>query len=297
MKKAVLLVIFNRPETTLKVLQAIRAVRPSRMYVASDGARENIEGEKELVERVRKLVIDGIDWECEVHTLFRDKNLGCGKAVSGGISWFFEHEKDGIILEDDCLPHEDFFRFCETLLDYYSDEKRVWHISGNNFNKKFRSSASYYFAQIEHCWGWATWADRWQSFEYHIKDHKELNYKEAFARQEVAKYWSDIFQKMEKEQDNVWDYQWTYAILKEKGLCINPSKNLVSNIGVYGVHYSGDDPHLNLPTYEMGEILHPRRLELNMKEVEWTYENTFGLKKKTLFRRICVSVTKWLKST
>src|SRR5262245_55441705 len=106
MTPPILLLVFNRPETTSRVFQAIRAVRPNKLYVAADGPRSDRAGEAERCVEVRRIAT-AVDWPCEMRTLFREENLGCRRAVSGAITWFFEQEEAGIILEDDCLPHPD----------------------------------------------------------------------------------------------------------------------------------------------------------------------------------------------
>ncbi len=118
LKTAVLFLVFNRPDTTAQVFDAIRKARPPRLYVAADGPRANREGEAEKVAKVREIAT-AVDWPCEVRTLFRDANLGCKRAVSGALDWFFGEEEAGMVLEDDCLPHPDFFRFCDALLERY----------------------------------------------------------------------------------------------------------------------------------------------------------------------------------
>ena len=133
LKSPVLFLVFNRPDTTRRVLEAIRQAQPSQLFIAADGPREGKSGEAEKCADVRRIVNEGIDWDCEVKTLFRDKNLGCKVAVSRAIDWFFEHVEEGIILEDDCLPHPTFFRFCEELLNKYRDDERIGQISGDNF--------------------------------------------------------------------------------------------------------------------------------------------------------------------
>lgn len=161
---AILLLIFNRLDTTQLVFEAIQKVKPPRLYIASDGARIDKLSEDSLVGDVRNYVINNIDWDCEVKTLFREENLGCKLAVSGAISWFFQNEGHGIILEDDCLPDHSFFRFCEEMLLKYSDDERIGMISGDNF--QFGGSQvedSYYFSRYPHIWGWATWKRAWKS--------------------------------------------------------------------------------------------------------------------------------------
>ena len=132
MNKAVLLCGFVRYDTISRVFEAVRSARPPRLYLATDGPRAGREDDVANVLKVRSLV-EKVDWPCEVKTLFRENNLGCRAAMSGAIDWFFENEESGIILEDDCLPGMDFFRFCEELLDRYRDDERIMMIGGTNF--------------------------------------------------------------------------------------------------------------------------------------------------------------------
>lgn len=269
MKKAVLFLIFNRPNTTKKVFEAIRNVRPPRLYIAADGPRKDKKNEKEKCEETKKIV-ENIDWDCEVKTLFRDENLGCGVAVSEAITWFFENEEDGIILEDDCLPHPTFFSYCETLLDYYAHDERIMHIGGDKFLDFEYGDASYYFATIDHCWGWATWAYAWKHFDFnldkyplHLIEERLLNF---YSDVSMQKYWKDIYIKMINKDESVWDYQWALSIIANDALVINPNKNLVSNIGFDedGTHTIGGSPWDNLPTYPLENIVHPKYVKRSM---------------------------------
>jgi GT2 family glycosyltransferase len=280
MKKAVLFLIFNRPETTKKVFEAIRRAKPPQLYVASDGSRLDKDGEAQTVEETRRMVLDSINWDCEVKTLFRDKNLGCGKAVSEAITWFFKQEEDGIILEDDCLPNHSFFKYCEVLLDYYKDNKKIMHISGDQFVPNLENRASYYFAKIQHCWGWASWADRWLSYNFNLQEIAEKDVKNFSENKNVQKYWLEILNKMKGNEVDTWDYQWVFAIVLKNGLCINPSKNLISNIG-FGSDstHTADENNLlaNMPTYEIKKITHPVKVEIDEKAVNYIYKNHFGI--------------------
>ncbi|GHT86478.1 hypothetical protein FACS1894137_12140 [Spirochaetia bacterium] len=214
----VLFLVFNRLDTTKQVFEAIRKAVPPRLYVASDGPRDNRDGEKEKVEEVRDYVLKSIDWDCEVKTLFREKNLGCGKAVSGAITWFFENEEMGIILEDDCLPDQDFFMFCEELLEKYKDDERIYHIAGNNPLTFIKSPYSYYFARIPHIWGWASWRRAWNHYSFDIVDlsdfiiTKKIN--GVFNRIIDRVFFIDSFKKMEKHEIDTWDLQWAYTVLR-----------------------------------------------------------------------------------
>ena len=236
LKTPVLFLVFNRLDTTKQVFEAIRQARPPRIYVAADGARVNKEDESEKIQAVRDHVMQNIDWDCEVKTLFRDENLGCKYAVSGAITWFFENEEQGIILEDDCLPSQSFFWFCEELLDRYKDDFRVWHISGDNFQNGIkRGDASYYFSKFNHIWGWASWADRWSHYDVEMSSFSQFKddglIASNFSEKKDQLYWLNVFDRTFNGEVDTWDYQWTYTVLSNSGLSILPNKNLISNVG------------------------------------------------------------------
>lgn len=232
----VLFLIFNRPETTKLVFEEIKKAKPPRLYIAADGPRNDNKGEAEKVTQVREYVMNNIDWQCEVKTLFRDNNLGCKYAVSGAIDWFFENEEMGIILEDDCLPSQSFFWFCEELLERYREDDRVATISGNNFQfGNVRTNDSYYFSRYPHIWGWASWRDEWINYDINMKlwpyiiDDNCLE--NILEDKKSIKFWYDRFKKTYFDEIDTWDYQWIFSCWVQNKLAILPSVNLVSNIG------------------------------------------------------------------
>jgi len=236
---AVLFLVFNRLDTTKQVFSAIKEAKPPRLYIAADGARTSKEGEAEKVKAVREFILQNIDWDCDIRTLFREENLGCKYAVSGAIDWFFKQEEMGIILEDDCLPSQSFFWFCEELLERYKDDMRVWHISGDNFqNGIIRGDGDYYFSKYNHVWGWASWANRWKFYDVDMKSFSKFQkancIENIFTDQQSQKYWNTAFTKVSQGKINTWDYQWTYTVFCNNGLSVLPNKNLISNIG-FGV--------------------------------------------------------------
>ena len=177
LKTAVLFLVFNRLDATKQVFETIQKAKPPRLYIAADGARNNKDGESEKVKAVHDLILDNIDWQCEIKTLFREKNLGCKYAVSGAISWFFKNEEMGIILEDDCLPNQSFFWFCEELLKRYKDNMKIWHIGGASFQNGIkRGYADYYFSKYNHVWGWASWASRWKFYDTELRSIKNTEF-------------------------------------------------------------------------------------------------------------------------
>ena len=157
----ILFITFNRPDTTKRVFEAIKKIKPKKLFISADGPRENKVGEKQKCLTVRS-IFDNIDWDCEVKTLFQEKNLGCKIAATTAVTWFFQSVEEGIIIEDDCLPNKSFFLFCQKMLATYRKHEAIMHISGTNFqfgNK--RGEASYYFSRCIHMWGWATWRRAW----------------------------------------------------------------------------------------------------------------------------------------
>jgi hypothetical protein len=235
MKTPVALIIFNRPDTTVKVFEAIRQARPPKLLVISDGPRPDRIGEAEKCAQSRA-IIDRVDWDCEVMTNYSDINLGCKVRVATGIDWVFDRVEEAIILEDDCLPDSSFFTFCEELLDKYKDDERVMSICGTNyqFGRK-RTEDSYYFSKYAHIWGWATWRRAWQLYDVDIKIWdivKEGNWlKDILDRDAEVKIWQDSFQKIRDGKIDTWDYQWTLACWIHSGFTILPNVNLISNIG------------------------------------------------------------------
>jgi len=230
----ILFLIFNRPGTTQEVFNAIKKQRPKYLYVAADGARETKEGEKEICLKTRD-IINQIDWDCELKTLFRDKNLGCGKAISSAITWFFEQVEYGIILEDDCLPDDSFFPFCEELLIRYKDDDRIGHISGDNFLPNIVSSElSYDFCSFAHIWGWASWRRVWKNYDVSFSFWNKGNKNDLFVNLREKIYFSSFISDVISGKNNIntWDIQHLFMLRLQSQLSIYPTKNLVVNIGL-----------------------------------------------------------------
>lgn len=231
----VLLLAFNRPDTTAKVIDAIRPARPGRLYFSVDGPRDDRPGELGAVRAVRDLA-NRVDWPCEVVTLFNERNLGCKTAVSRAVTRFFEQEEAGIILEDDCVAHPSFFGFAATLLDRFKDDERVFMISGDNFQfGRRRDHYSYYFSHHTHIWGWATWRRAWARYDHSMKLWPEIRdggwLEDVVGDRRGAEYWRRIFEDTYAERNTSWAYRWTFAAWVNGGLAVLPNANLVSNIG------------------------------------------------------------------
>ncbi len=281
--KPILFLVFNRPDETRRVFETIRRARPKQLFVAADGPRADRENEFESCREVRE-IINNIDWDCELKTFFRDQNLGCGLAVSGAITWFFEHVEQGIILEDDCLPNESFFTFCSELLTRYESNEKVMHISGNNFqNGLWRGDGSYYFSQFAHIWGWATWKRAWVQYDLDLKKFPDFRKKKIISKiikdKKQAKFWLNIFEAGFIKSVDTWDYAWSFAFFSNNGYAILPNRNLVSNIGfgINATHTVEKDIKLEkLEIFKLDELIHPSELKINKEADKYTFENLFS---------------------
>jgi len=231
----VLLISYNRPECTKKVLSVLRGVQPADIYMAWDGWKHKKDRKK--CKEVR-LLVNSIDWKCRVHTLFHKKNLGSRDGPYTAMKWFFRHEKMGIILEDDIVPNETFFRFCEELLQKYEYDIHVGSISGGNvIASDISISGSYYFSRYSQTWGWATWKRTWKLYDIHMKRWPEMKGKhmveKMFPNIWTRTYWTWIFNAVYRgEIPSAWDYQWTFMSWLHGLLTIMPTVNMIQNTGI-----------------------------------------------------------------
>lgn len=261
----VLVLVFNRPDLTRALLNALRPIQPTHLFIAADGPRTEKVGE-DLLCKETLAVFEEIDWPCEKVWLVRGKNLGCKLAVSQAITWFFEHVEYGIILEDDCIPAFSFFTYSEWLLKAYKDSTQIMHIGGNYFGKPKESKSTYYFTKYSTIWGWATWRRAWKNYGLDMHGLDQFLESKSFATycpiwfERV--FWKKKFQYVQQGHIDTWDYQWLYTIWKNNGLCISPYANVVSNIGFRAdaTHTTSADAKVAaLPVTEISTFSHPKR--------------------------------------
>jgi hypothetical protein len=279
----VLFLVFNRLATTQQVFNAIRQARPPRLYVAADGARPDRPGEAAKVRAVRDYILDHVDWECEVKTQFRSTNLGCGVAVSSAIDWFFEHEPEGIILEDDCLPDPSFFRYTQELLIRYRDDQRIMGISGIHLHgDEHQPPHSYFFSHYNHVWGWASWRRAWQHYDRSMDQWPALRPTEwlltvGHGNRRFQRHWNQVFDRVANGLIDTWDYQWTFSAWAQGGLSILPARNLIRNLGFgAGATHTTDssDAVADLPLESLDfPLVHPTVVMSDYVADQWTYEN------------------------
>lgn len=252
----VLLIIFNRPRETAAVLQALQVARPARLLVAADGARPNRPEDLALCAETRSLIESMVTWPCEVLTNFSQENMGCRNRPASAIAWALQLFEETIVLEDDCVPHPDFFPFVAEMLDQYREDERVMLVSGINVLGERRPLPySYAFSRYTLTWGWATWRRKWEKFDLDIENWPQIRdagilYDLLGDRQET-KYWIRSFDVVWRNVLDTWDYQLQLAMWTHGAYSVYPAKNLITNIGTQGTHFSRELPMHNLKTYEL----------------------------------------------
>ena len=296
MKSAVLFLIFKRPDTTRRVFERIKEAQPPRLYIAADGPRKDRPEEVEKCSMTRQIV-ENIDWPCEVRRLYRDENLGCGKGVSSAITWFFEHEEQGIIIEDDILPHIDFFRYCDEMLERYKDDERIQLIAGRNFlYDGYKSHYSYFMTSFGHIWGWASWRRVWDTYEFDVNNlSKEMYVKKLYLRfpPKTAKYYERMFDEMLQFKIDTWDSQFAINRFYYGRYSILPVVNMIENIGFD----SSDATHTtsknkreaNFKAASPYPLIHPKVLTVDEKLELLSMYNS-GAYVRPLYRRLLSKV-------
>ena len=280
----VLVMAFNRPDHLKVLIERLRIVQPQRIYLAVDGPRESRAGEAEKVADCQQLAAE-IDWPCEVQTLFQENNLGCGLGVSTAISWFFEHEERGIILEDDIIPDPSFFPYCAELLERYKVDERVFAISGCNLvppNDQSHPEQPYRFSQIPHIWGWATWRRSWAQHALDISNwHERLPLVALFKRSGRSlagtAFWASTFELLARREVDTWDGQLVLAAMASDQLIATSNVNLTLNIGfgIDATHTVKGIPDLR-PVEQVRLPVMAVPVVLDSKADAWTRKNHFG---------------------
>ncbi|MBD2776519.1 glycosyltransferase family 2 protein [Iningainema tapete] len=281
MKAPVVLFIFNRPDTTEKVFQAIRKAKPAKLLVVADGPRLERQGELERCEAARA-IIEQVDWDCEVLKNYSDINLGCHQRIPSGLNWVFNTFEEAIILEDDCLPHPIFFQFCEELLTFYREQEQIMHIAGFNVKPQPGMKESFYVSRIGLCWGWATWRRAWASYDPEMKSWQTYKIKsdlQYFGKQSRNVYKS--FEYAATGSVSCWDVKWGFSRAVNQGLSLIPKTNLIQNIGFRedATHTTQDISHItsvpvegiNLPLVKPHSLI-PNR-ELDEEYLELLYQD------------------------
>lgn len=296
MKSPVLLLTFNRPDTTQQVIDALRLVQPSHIFVFSDGPRSSAPDDAKKVAETRALIDREIDWPAKVEKLYSERNRGIVNGPPDAIDWFFSSVSEGVILEDDCVPHVDFLYYCDELLERYRDDHRVWVISGDNSsNLPITEPFSYGFISDPLIWGWASWRRAWEHHDRNMSDWSAYRRSREFRslvddRVERARRRS-LF---DSKPASSWAYRWCLTTLRNQGLAAVPRVNLVSNIGFDhpdAHHTFGPSPQANAETFGIFPIIHPSVVEKDPAAQFDYVERKLGVRK----RRPGYRIKKWLR--
>lgn len=274
--KPVLFMAFNRPEKTELVFNEIRKAKPKKLYLSVDGPRATHPNDFDKVERVKKIV-NNVDWDCEVKKLYHENNHGCTLAGKTAFDWVFSQEEEMIELEDDVVPSQSFFWYCQELLEKYKDDPRICYICAENYGVK-SGDATYFFSKYDGSWGFATWKRVYDLWEYKIESLEEYMDKTDFIKSFPSKFeynfWKRKFLRWKYKGGNTYDLQTIYLLHKHNMMSILPNVNLVTNIGwdleasntiLDKKTYKLAKKFGNIERFEIDEIVHPTEMSTNPK--------------------------------
>jgi len=282
----ILFIIYRRPETTQRVFEAIRQARPAKLFISQDAPRPDRPEQLAAHGQAREIAT-AVDWPCEVHTLFFETYQGIIQGFTSSFNWFFDNVEEGIMLEDDEVPDQTYFRFCAEMLEKYRYDERVMSISGSNFLEHYKRpyrKDSYYFLSVPNVWGMATWRRAWKHYDPNVTRWPEVRDSKLLYKilpsPATAFYFSQKFQKYYERITNSWDGQWTFACLVNNGLSIYPTRNLLSNIGFNdsdAFHGTLSSPlWADLSTEPMlFPLVHPKKVEVNKVWDEYSIRARF----------------------
>jgi hypothetical protein len=271
----VLLIAYNRPEHTVKVLDAIKKQKPRKLFVFQDGISAGNDDDKINHQDVRRLLTEKPNWDCELNTYFPTKNLGCGPGPASAITWFFENVGEGIILEDDAVPSDDFFQFAEELLGLYKEDNSVNVIGSMHLDGKWYGDGSYHFSMANrNLCAWATWKRSWEYFDYSMQNINSMQLRNALKKYGCSlleiEYWNERLVEIKKDCLNhtSWDMQFLMSIWLNQGKGIFPNRNLSTNIG-FGANatHTTSENHIaaNVASHSILPIHHPTNQKINRK--------------------------------
>jgi hypothetical protein len=232
MNTPILLLVFNRLEPVKQMVESLKIIKPTKIYIASDGPRNNHKVDTLLVHEVREYLLKNINWSCEVETRFLDRNNGCKLAVSSAIQWFFSQVNEGIVLEDDCIPNNLFFDFVEEMLITHKSNKDVATISGRNEYAEYKSKDAIFSSKF-FCWGWASWSDRIIGIDVEFGYQKHLpkvilNDLGFLEKQHVK----GIYNLMSCKVVNSWAYSYDLYFRMRGKVHLISNYNYISNVGI-----------------------------------------------------------------
>ena len=275
----ILIINFNRSVKTQKILNILKLLKPTKLYLSIDGPRhENLKDKIQIVKIKKKF--EKINWSCKIKKKYSKKNYGMKLNVINSVNWFLKNEKMGIILEDDCIPTKSFFIFCKILLSKYKNEKKIFQINGHSINFPNKKE-SYYYSKLNSTWGWATWRRAWNKLDLKMSSYQKMKKNSLINKYYENKniyYWMDTyFKKTLENKDNIWSIYWSFTILKNNGLCISPFKNLIKNIGFDGSgttkRFASFKVTEKIKSYNPLKIIHPKKINYLPEYDEFFFDN------------------------
>lgn len=289
----IIFIVYNRPKQTSLSFECIRSAKPKTLYLIADGPNSQKPTDTKNCQLVRE-IISKINWKCQVYQNFADENLGLKNRVVSGLDWAFQKTDSAIILEDDCVPHNDFFFFAEAMLNRYRHSDDVATINGANFQNGIqRGDGTYYFSKYNHCWGWATWSHVWQSnstnMEFWEKWRKTDDWESCFQNPIERNYWQKVFDDLYQNDRNTWAIPFTGSLWYKNLKSVTPNANLVSNVGFGpdGVHTKSRFNHLSkIPSYSISKIRHPSVVTLDRDADAYTFDIVFHAGDANKFRKV-----------
>jgi hypothetical protein len=267
-KSPIIYCCYNRPDLVKKSIIKLAKIRTNKIYIWSDGPKKNVDDINKC-KAVKKIILN-TKFNSNVKYFFNKKNLGCKYSISKAISWMFEKERSGIILEDDMIPSSDFFEFCDYGLKKYRNNNKVMMISGTNYMGSGKDSDEYFFSSHYLIWGWATWKNAWKKYDVEMKgwkDRKIRNYIKRYNTPEVYRFLSNRFDQLHKDYKDTWDIQWYFTCVKHRWLSMTPKANLVTNIGVKGTHSHNyyDTLYLKVGKINFNNVKGPKKILANQR--------------------------------
>tara|TARA_B110000027_G_C16120543_1_gene302589 strand:+ start:1100 stop:2050 length:951 start_codon:yes stop_codon:yes gene_type:complete len=279
-KIPVLLLAYKRTKNIKIILKILKDLDVVKLYVSIDGPKNT---KSDILQNKKlKKIFNNLNWKHKIKKNYLNKNHGCRDAVSNAINWFFNNEKMGIILEDDCLPNKSFFNFCKKNLIYFKNNKKIGCITGNNFQKDSLKEYEYYFSKYPHCWGWATWRRSWKNYDRDIKFWRSFrlsqSWKNFFNESTQYRYWTKIFNNCYANKLDSWAFPWTLCLWRKNLLTITPAVNLVMNkgFGSSATHTISKNDNMFYQYYELNKNLkRPKKIKVDNKMDDYVFNYHF----------------------
>lgn len=261
----VLLISFNRPKLTKGAIENIRKLKPLLLFFSVDGPRpSNLEDVKNV--EATKVLVEEIDWHCEVRTLFGEENYGSGEWPYKSITWALNQCENILIVEDDVRISPDFYRAAQDLVPRYKDNEKIFAICASNISKN--SKQGYYFTKYFSGWGWITWSNKWQKYSYNLVDNKKFQFFNLLKQNNfnivITLYFYINFFLIKMNKLQSWDYQVNYMIFKYKMYNVKFYQNLSINVGIgKDATHTKVLPEIKIEPLNIQRLNHPKNYEID----------------------------------